>query len=79
MLDHYNVSTSELNETVQFYEEVLGFTNGPRPPFTFRAPGCIVRVIPCCISTTFLRPASSSDPIQALSITSRSAATASRR
>ena len=62
MLDHYNVSTSELNETVQFYEEVLGFTNGPRPPFTFRAPGCIVRVIPCCISTTFLRPASSSDP-----------------
>ncbi len=35
MLDHYNVSTRKLKETVQFYEEVLGFTNGPRPPFQF--------------------------------------------
>ena len=35
MLDHYNVSTRKLAETVQFYEDVLGFTNGPRPPFTF--------------------------------------------
>jgi hypothetical protein len=32
-LDHYNVSTRKL--TVQFYEEVLEFTNGPRPPFNF--------------------------------------------
>jgi catechol 2,3-dioxygenase-like lactoylglutathione lyase family enzyme len=35
VLDHYNVSTRKLNETVQFYETVLGFTNGPRPPFNF--------------------------------------------
>ena len=35
MLDHYNVSTSKLNETVHFYEDVMGFTNGPRPPFNF--------------------------------------------
>jgi len=35
VLDHYNVSTRKLKETVQFYEDVLGFTNGPRPPFTF--------------------------------------------
>jgi catechol 2,3-dioxygenase-like lactoylglutathione lyase family enzyme len=35
MLDHYNVSTHKLKETVQFYEDVLGFTNGPRPPFNF--------------------------------------------
>jgi catechol 2,3-dioxygenase-like lactoylglutathione lyase family enzyme len=35
MLDHYNVSTRKLKETVQFYEDVLGFTNGPRPPFNF--------------------------------------------
>jgi catechol 2,3-dioxygenase-like lactoylglutathione lyase family enzyme len=34
-LDHYNVSTRKLAETVQFYEDVLGFTNGPRPPFNF--------------------------------------------
>jgi catechol 2,3-dioxygenase-like lactoylglutathione lyase family enzyme len=35
MLDHYNVSTRKLDETVHFYENVLGFTNGPRPPFNF--------------------------------------------
>ncbi len=35
MLDHYNVSTRNLKETVQFYENVLGLVNGPRPPFNF--------------------------------------------
>jgi catechol 2,3-dioxygenase-like lactoylglutathione lyase family enzyme len=35
LLDHYNVSTRKLNETVEFYESVLGFTNGARPPFNF--------------------------------------------
>jgi hypothetical protein len=30
VLDHYNVSTRKLDETVNFYENVLGFTNGPR-------------------------------------------------
>jgi catechol 2,3-dioxygenase-like lactoylglutathione lyase family enzyme len=35
MLDHYNVSTRKLGDTVRFYEEVLGLTNGPRPPFNF--------------------------------------------
>ena len=35
MLDHYNVSTRKLKETVQFYEDVLGMKNGPRPPFNF--------------------------------------------
>jgi catechol 2,3-dioxygenase-like lactoylglutathione lyase family enzyme len=34
-LDHYNLSTRKLKETVQFYEDVLGFKNGPRPPFNF--------------------------------------------
>ena len=34
-LDHYNVSTRKLQETVQFYENVLGFVNGPRPQFNF--------------------------------------------
>ena len=34
-LDHYNVSTRKLKETVEFYEVVLGFKNGPRPPFNF--------------------------------------------
>ena len=35
VLDHYNVSTRKLKETVQFYEDVLGFVNGPRPQFDF--------------------------------------------
>ena len=35
VLDHYNVSTRKLSETVRFYEDVLGFKNGPRPPFNF--------------------------------------------
>jgi catechol 2,3-dioxygenase-like lactoylglutathione lyase family enzyme len=35
MLDHYNVSTRKLQETVKFYEDMLGFVNGPRPPFDF--------------------------------------------
>lgn len=35
VLDHYNVSTRKLQETIRFYEDVLGFKNGPRPPFNF--------------------------------------------
>ena len=35
VLDHYNVSTRKLDETVRFYEDVLGFTNGARPSFNF--------------------------------------------
>ena len=35
LLDHYNVSTRNLADTVRFYEQVLGFVNGPRPPFDF--------------------------------------------
>jgi catechol 2,3-dioxygenase-like lactoylglutathione lyase family enzyme len=34
-LDHYNVSTRKLQETIKFYEDVLGFKNGARPPFDF--------------------------------------------
>ena len=32
VLDHYNVSTRKLDETVRFYQDVLGLVNGPRPP-----------------------------------------------
>lgn len=35
VLDHYNVSTRKLKETVEFYEDILGFVNGPRPEFDF--------------------------------------------
>jgi catechol 2,3-dioxygenase-like lactoylglutathione lyase family enzyme len=35
LLDHYNVRTRKLAETVDFYEGVLGLDNGPRPAFDF--------------------------------------------
>ena len=38
-LDHYNISTRKLKDTVQFYEDVLGMKNGPRPPFDFPGVG----------------------------------------
>ena len=34
-LDHYNVSTRKLKETVQFYEDVLGFEERPTPAVQF--------------------------------------------
>ena len=34
-LDHYNVSTRKLKETVQFYEEILGFRKRPAPAVQF--------------------------------------------
>ena len=35
MLDHFNIRTRKLAETVRFYEELLGLTNGDRPNFAF--------------------------------------------
>ena len=32
VLDHYNVSTRKLKETMQFYEDVLGFHERAPPP-----------------------------------------------
>ncbi len=34
-LDHVNIRTADLAGMIAFYEEVLGFTNGARPPFGF--------------------------------------------
>lgn len=35
VLDHVNIRTRKLAETVRFYEDVLGLENGPRPNFGF--------------------------------------------
>ena len=35
VLDHFNIRTRKLAETVHFYEGVLGLTKGPRPNFAF--------------------------------------------
>ncbi len=34
-LDHVNIRTSKLTEMVRFYEDVVGLTDGARPPFSF--------------------------------------------
>ena len=35
VLDHFNIRTRRLAETVRFYEDVLGLEKGPRPNFAF--------------------------------------------
>ena len=35
VLDHFNIRTRKLAETVRFYEEILGLENGDRPNFAF--------------------------------------------
>ena len=35
VLDHYNIRTRNLRDTVTFYADVLGLENGPRPSFSF--------------------------------------------
>ena len=35
LLDHFNIRTDRLADTVRFYEDVLGLTNGDRPNFDF--------------------------------------------
>jgi len=34
-LDHCSIRTTKLAETQRFYEAVMGFAAGPRPPFPF--------------------------------------------
>jgi len=35
MLDHFNIRTRRLADTIRFYEDILGLTNGERPDFNF--------------------------------------------
>ena len=34
-LDHFNIRTRKLDDTVRFYEDVLALEKGPRPNFAF--------------------------------------------
>jgi catechol 2,3-dioxygenase-like lactoylglutathione lyase family enzyme len=78
-LDHYNVSTRKLKETVEFYEAVLGFKNGPRPPFNFPGAWLYSGNHPVLHLNDIAGTDKEQRPIPASSITSRSAAAASRR
>ena len=79
VLDHYNVSTRKLNDTVRFYEDILGFMNGPRPPFDF--PGAWLYSAGHAV--LHLNDISETDkqqrPDSGVSITLHSAAAASKR
>ena len=35
VLDHFNIRTRKLADTIRFYEEILGLENGDRPNFAF--------------------------------------------
>jgi len=45
-IEHYNIHTTKLAETVEFYTRVLGMTNGDRPPFQFPGAWLYVDGIP---------------------------------
>ncbi len=34
-LDHFTINTADLEASVRFYEDILGFASGERPAFTF--------------------------------------------
>src|SRR4051794_1439150 len=38
VLDHFNIRTRNLADTVRFYEDVMGLEKGPRPNFPFPGP-----------------------------------------
>jgi hypothetical protein len=56
------VSIRELDDTVEFYEKLLGFINGARPPFNFPGAWLYSAGIPCCILTTSHIPIKNSIP-----------------
>ncbi|HXE26594.1 MAG TPA: VOC family protein, partial [Roseiarcus sp.] len=34
-MDHFTILTTNAEKTVAFYSDILGFTSGPRPAFSF--------------------------------------------
>jgi catechol 2,3-dioxygenase-like lactoylglutathione lyase family enzyme len=72
VLDHFNIRTRKLADTVRFYEDILGLEKGARPNFAFPGHGCTARANRWCIWSIFPAPMSPKSPIPALSIMSPS-------
>ena len=71
VLDHYNVSTRKLKETVWVYAGVLGFVNVRARNSISLELGCTAQVMPYCILTTFPKRTCVNVRIPASSIISR--------
>ena len=74
VLDHFNIRTRKLADTVRFYEDILGLEKGARPNFAFPGAWMYSEGKPVCIWSIFPGPTSRKSRIPALSITSRSRA-----
>ena len=74
VLDHFNIRTRNLADTVRFYEDILGLEKGARPNFAFPGRGCTARARRWCIWSIFPRPTSRKSRIPAWSIMSPSPA-----
>ena len=74
LLDHFNIRTRKLADTVRFYEDILGLQKGRGRISRFPAHGCTARAKRSFISSTFRRRRSNRSLIPVLSITSPSRA-----
>ena len=74
MLDHFNIRTRKLADTVRFYEDVLGLEKGARPNFAFPGAWMYSEGKAVVHLVEFPRPTSRKSRIPASSITSPSSA-----
>ena len=46
VLDHFNIRTRNLADTVRFYEDIMGLEKGARPNFAFPGAEIVSRPVP---------------------------------
>ena len=72
VLDHFNIRTRKLADTVRFYEDILGLEKGARPNFAFPGAWMYSEGKPVVHLVDISRPRSHKSRIPALSIMSPS-------
>ena len=70
VLDHFNIRTRKLADTVRFYEDVLGLEKGDRPNFAFPGAWMYSEGKAVVHLVDISRPKSRKSPIPAWSIMS---------